>query len=99
MKVSNLPPGVTENMIPGNRPADVAYENLCEAVGDLVGSEFAEGDKFEPLCQWISDRLDDANRAGYQEGVQETKSQCSHAATILELYETWQRIEKMSHEL
>lgn len=27
---SNLPPGVTESMIPGNRPEDVRYEELYE---------------------------------------------------------------------
>lgn len=28
MTTSNLPPGVTESMIPGNRPEDIAWEKL-----------------------------------------------------------------------
>lgn len=27
---SNLPPGVTEGMIPGNRPEDADFENMIE---------------------------------------------------------------------
>lgn len=27
---SNLPPGVTEGMIPGNRPEDIEFERLIE---------------------------------------------------------------------
>ena len=30
--LSNLPPGVTESMIPGNRPEDVRWDKLVEAV-------------------------------------------------------------------
>lgn len=40
MSNSNLPPGVTDSMIPGNRPEDTAWEKLheqvdadCEAAG------------------------------------------------------------------
>lgn len=29
---SNLPPGVTEDMIPGNRPEDVRWEKFVDAV-------------------------------------------------------------------
>ena len=31
---SNLPPGVTESMIPGNRPEDIAWEKLLDEIGD-----------------------------------------------------------------
>ena len=34
MPLSNLPPGVTEGMIPGNRPIDAAWD----AVYDWIGS-------------------------------------------------------------
>jgi hypothetical protein len=32
---SNLPPGVTESMIPGNRPEDTAWDNTIDAITDL----------------------------------------------------------------
>lgn len=31
---SNLPPGVTDSMIPGNTPEDVAWEQLHEMIDD-----------------------------------------------------------------
>lgn len=36
MTPSNLPPGVTENMIPGNRPEDEAFENWANEVTGLI---------------------------------------------------------------
>lgn len=34
---SNLPPGVTESMIPGNRPEDVMFEKWLDSeIGDLL---------------------------------------------------------------
>lgn len=32
---SNLPPGVTESMLPGNRPEDIEFEKMCEELGTL----------------------------------------------------------------
>lgn len=32
MGASNLPPGVSDSDIPGNRPEDVAFENLVERI-------------------------------------------------------------------
>jgi len=31
---SNLPPGVTESMIPGNRPEDIEWDQLWEKIND-----------------------------------------------------------------
>ncbi len=37
--MSNLPPGVTDNMIPGNRPEDMAWDDFCErALEQLANS-------------------------------------------------------------
>ena len=33
---SNLPPGVTESMIPGNRPEDQMVEEYQEAIADVL---------------------------------------------------------------
>lgn len=32
----NLPPGVTENMLPGNTPADLEFDEIIEAIYDQV---------------------------------------------------------------
>ena len=44
MGLSNLPPGVTDDMIPGNRPEDEAWEKLFETIGasGLTADEAAE---------------------------------------------------------
>lgn len=34
MTQDNLPPGVTDSMIPGNRPEDEAWEQLHEGIGE-----------------------------------------------------------------
>lgn len=44
---SNLPPGVSEGMIPGNRPQDIAAQHFAENIGD------------EELLDWIADGRDD----------------------------------------
>jgi hypothetical protein len=36
---SNLPPGVTEGMLPGNRPEDMAWEKLHETVDNDAAKE------------------------------------------------------------
>ena len=37
--MNNLPPGVTVNMIPGNRPGDEEWENFIgEVIDELVNS-------------------------------------------------------------
>lgn len=45
MTPSNLPPGVTENMIPGNRPEDIIFEAYFEEILDN-------------LPEWVSEELD-----------------------------------------
>lgn len=96
MGLSNLPPGVTTNMLPGNRPEDIAYDNLCE---ELAGVVALSDEQIDKLAVWILDKLDIANRDGYSEGVQETKSQCSQAAVILKLEKEWVLIDATSHEV
>lgn len=42
---SNLPPGVSENMIPGNRPEDAAWEFFHESVDeDCIKEGFTDMD-------------------------------------------------------
>lgn len=54
---SNLPPGVTESMIPGNRPGDAADEELAGRIWEIL----------EPLRKLIAEELSDE-----QERIHET---------------------------
>ena len=36
MYLSNLPPGVTDNMIPGNRPEDIEWEKFHEWIDEIA---------------------------------------------------------------
>lgn len=47
MGLSNLPPGVTESMIPGNRPEDVLWDRL---VDEVCGSCDCES-----VCKHVAD--------------------------------------------
>ena len=33
---SNLPPGVTDSMLPGNRPEDIWFENFVDALYEKI---------------------------------------------------------------
>jgi len=44
---SNLPPGVTDSMIPGNRPQDEEWDNLIEKLALMVDGEIDESEHFE----------------------------------------------------
>ena len=35
--LSNLPPGVTEDMLPGNRPEDIDWDNFHEWIDEIAG--------------------------------------------------------------
>jgi len=36
MYLSNLPPGVTEDMLPGNRPEDIDWDNFHEWIDEIA---------------------------------------------------------------
>ena len=36
MYLSNLPPGVTEDMLPGNRPEDIDWDKFHEWIDDIA---------------------------------------------------------------
>jgi hypothetical protein len=64
----NLPPGVTTNMIPGNRPQDLARQSMREEVEDMPVAEFLDcfptksdaWTQLDALVQKLADqRLDD----------------------------------------
>lgn len=73
--MSNLPPGVTDSMIPGNTPEDAAYEQFCE---DLTTHLIAaDVDTTTQEFEVLAERLYIARRAtydaGYRDGAAEEK--------------------------
>lgn len=74
MALSNLPPGVTESMIPGNRAEDVFYEQLWDTAHtelELAGYSAIEID------QLMSDRyvLEAISDAAYDVDYEDTMVQ------------------------
>lgn len=59
MGLSNLPPGVTDSMIPGNRPEDSPYEKWCDDLELMLKTAEIEcnGDQFDVLANAIWNRL------------------------------------------
>lgn len=73
---SNLPPGVTDSMIPGNRPEDVAQEKFMDRLYDLLsdfGIDLAEqnDELWEQVDTYADGLLDLIVR--YQRGQTETE--------------------------
>jgi len=61
----NLPPGCSVRDIPGNRIEDEAWEKLCGELDELnLG---LSDEKFETLAQWVSSKLDEANKWPHSE--------------------------------
>ena len=54
MYYSNLPPGVTTNMLPGNRPEDVAWERACEDARDELLADLGR----EPTEEEVEERAE-----------------------------------------
>lgn len=73
--MSNLPPGVTDSMIPGNRPEDIEYDAFWEAVtnkahelglGEVWPDAWPEDERIIQLIDWISG---EAYTKGYNAGL------------------------------
>lgn len=57
---SNLPPGVTDSMIPGNRPEDVAFDAFCDRLEGWLSTACikCDGDQFDVLANLAWDYID-----------------------------------------
>src|SRR5262245_26989523 len=62
--MSNLPPGVTTGMLPGNDAATGAFETFAEQLTDKLGHPPISDERFESLCDWLWERIEAAYRAG-----------------------------------
>ena len=70
---SNLPPGVTVNMIPGNRPEDLAEEALAEHVAAELDKLPSRGEDDEHLIELICKLMGEARQLGREDGRDDEK--------------------------
>lgn len=66
--LSNLPPGVTESMIPGNRPEEAAAEALYEKLSAVLPEDTAE-ETLDALAAMIGQAWNDGFSAGRAEAA------------------------------
>ena len=76
--MSNLPPGVSEGMIPGNRPEDVAYEAKWNRLYEMwlkaeIHTDYLDSDeesRFDVVCEtdWFIKAVDIAMELAYTQG-------------------------------
>lgn len=78
--MNNLPPGVSENMIPGNRPEDLDDESFWEAIVGKVGIEAFEAfddalfhQKDSSLWKLVNAVRELSYQTGFQEGRAEAQ--------------------------
>ncbi len=78
---SNLPPGVTDSMIPGNRPEDTLWEQLCD---DICGSgltieeaQLAWKIGMAVMKECVSFAIDQAYLEGCKEGLWKEKEEAA----------------------
>ena len=68
---SNLPPGVTTSMLPGNRHEDAEYERLANDLYEVV-PEGVSDELFDLLVEFVDERVQRAYSAGYRDAVADT---------------------------
>ena len=80
---SNLPPGVSESMIPGNRPEDVAeeafFDALIEKLESLADAKHKVPDELWAK-EWFQNALRAARDLGYIEGTNDARMEADLAS-------------------
>jgi hypothetical protein len=72
---SNLPPGVTENQIPGNRPEDVWMEKVTEGIAFPDGLFGLPPEFVSTTVSMFLERLDEAVGIAYDAGRMEKSAE------------------------
>lgn len=66
---SNLPPGVRESDIPGNRPEDIIYEAFWEKLFNTFPHvKWLETDEAQEVIDWV---VGESYKQGYTDGTYE----------------------------
>jgi len=93
MTGSNLPPGVTESMIPGNRPEDLAAEEMTECLYDIVESyllqmrsgakwwqdEIRESEHVESIVEAMATIIEEKENRAMQDALANNEYTCGGA--------------------
>lgn len=82
---SNLPPGVSESMIPGNRPEDLAEEEFCEKLAEALLKKDWRQEDIDDLFE--SDRyqaITETRDLGYVRGFNEGRAEEQMAQAMRE---------------
>jgi len=91
----NMPPGVTTNMIPGNRPEDLAEEEFWDKLTGKLMEELKmeELEDFDPFTEKA---IEIARDLGYQRGFNEgsADAEASYGALHGAIYEELQAWEE-----
>lgn len=73
---SNLPPGVTDQMIedqatggPEGRAAEAFADAFYAKLNDLVAEAGLSEDEQQHLCEWVWAQMGEAYSAGYKQGM------------------------------
>lgn len=94
--MGNLPPGVTESMIPGNRPEDDWYERFFEGIKVPSGLDYCDpyfvADRVTEFLTSLQKMSADSFKAGIDEG------KIQYAAEEAERQESWKAPEKSDPE-
>lgn len=76
--MSNLPPGVSEHMIPGNRPEDVEWEDFIARLSEKLPKQYSyiwdRLDEDYGLESAVLEMLDIARNLGIERGYSDCKA-------------------------
>ncbi len=62
----NMPPGVNESDIPGNRPEDLALDSLTDQIDDLIVAAIARGLASADVVEMLRRMVEDYDTGGEQ---------------------------------
>jgi hypothetical protein len=65
MSLSNYPPGVTESMIPGNRPEDILFDKIVNETCDKCPEEMCFTGAYPEECPHVKRAMDAAHEPPY----------------------------------
>jgi hypothetical protein len=87
----NLPPGVTQNMIPGNRPEDVRRDKLREELAALIPNlEDWTDEQADKLADYVEQSMEKAHSEGMKEAESDaTLIHYKVPTSRMDTYVTW----------
>lgn len=88
----NLPPGVTQNMIPGNRPEDLRRERLLEELATIIPFGELTEELSDKLADYVEKVMEDAHSNGMKEAKSDTPVTLIHykvPTSKMDTYVTW----------